>query len=213
MKQYPSISRSTGQNFREFEAYVFDKLDGSNLRAEWSRKKGWNKFGTRNRLFDQSDPDFGEAIELFMKTLASDIDLVTKDQRWDQVTIFMEFWGFQSFAGQHVKGDPKFLTLFDVNPYKKGLLGPKEFLNLFGRMSCRGGVPHRIPNYLGRMNWTRGFVERVRNDEVGAITFEGVVGKAGEGHDLIMAKAKTQAWIDKVKAQYGEENGEKIINS
>lgn len=37
-------------------------------------------------------------------------------------------------------------------------------------------------------------------------TFEGVVGKAGEGHKLIMAKAKTQAWLDKVKALYGDKD-------
>lgn len=213
MKHYPSISRSTGQSFREFEAYVFDKLDGSNLRVEWTRKKGWDKFGTRNRLFDKSDPDFGEAIDLFLKTLVPHIDPVVKEERWDQVTIFMEFWGAQSFAGKHVKDDPKFLTLFDVNPYKKGILGPKEFLDLFGHFSTLTDVPHRIPKYLGRINWTRGFVERVLKGDVADITFEGVVGKAGSGHDLVMAKAKSQAWIDKVLAQYGEENGGKIVNS
>lgn len=65
MKTYPSIPRSTGQSFQEYDAYVFDKLDGSNLRFEWSRKKGWVKYGTRRRLFDTTDPVFGEAITLF----------------------------------------------------------------------------------------------------------------------------------------------------
>jgi hypothetical protein len=119
MKHYPSIPRSTGQNFREFTAYVFDKLDGSNLRAEWTRKRGWDKYGTRERLFDKTDEVFGEAIEIFKDTLASDIEAVAKKQQWQQLTIFMEFWGDQSFAGLHVKGDPKRLTLFDANPYKK----------------------------------------------------------------------------------------------
>jgi hypothetical protein len=32
VKDYPSIPRSTGQSFREFEADIFDQLDGSNLR-------------------------------------------------------------------------------------------------------------------------------------------------------------------------------------
>lgn len=205
MKHYPSITRSTGQSFQEFEAHVFDKLDGSNLRAEWSRKKGWNKFGTRERLFDETDEVFGEAIKIFMESLTPGIDPVVKDQRWDGVTVFMEFWGPQSFAGQHIKEDPKQLTLFDVNPYKKGILGPREFLNLFGHLSY-------TPKYFGKMNWTRGFVERVRKGEFEGITFEGVVGKAGDGHKLIMAKAKTQAWIDKVHAQYGEA-GDKIVNS
>lgn len=205
MKPYPSISRSTGQDFREFEAYVFDKLDGSNLRVEWSRKQGWCKFGTRNRLFDQSDEVFGEAIPLFRNTLADGVEKVVRDQRWDRVTIFMEFWGRESFAGQHVPEDPKFLTLFDVNPYKQGILGPKQFIDLFEHLD--------IPRTLGRVKWTRGFVERVRQGAVDGITLEGVVGKAGTRHDLVMAKAKTQAWIDKVLARYGLEEGGKILSS
>jgi len=209
MKHYPSIPRSTGQNFREFTAYVFDKLDGSNLRAEWTRKRGWDKYGTRERLFDKTDEVFGEAIEIFKDTLASDIEAVAKKQQWQQLTIFMEFWGDQSFAGLHVKGDPKRLTLFDANPYKKGILGPHEFLDLFGHFSSP-----KIPNFLGRIHWTRGFVEEVRvGKDPAGITFEGVVGKAGEGHKLIMAKAKTQAWINKVLERHGAEYGQKIINS
>ena len=46
-------------------------------------------------------------------------------------------------------------------------------------------------------------VQRVREGELEGVTFEGVVGKAGEGHKLIMAKAKTQAWIDAVRSRCG----------
>lgn len=205
MKQYPSIARSTGQSFREFDAYVFDKLDGSNIRAEWSRKSGWGKYGTRYRLFDKSDPDFAEAIPIFEQTLADDLAKIAKKQGWQQLTVFMEFWGAQSLAGQHVKGDPKQLTLFDANPIKKGILGPREFLDLFGHLNTA--------KFLGKMHWTRGFVERVWNGEIEGITCEGVVGKAGSGHDLIMAKAKTQLWIGKVKAKYAPEEAQKIIDS
>lgn len=204
MKPYPSISRSTGQDFQEFEAYVFDKLDGSNLRVEWSRKQGWFKFGTRNRLFDETDEVFAEAIPIFHSTLAEGLTKVVRDERWDRVTVFMEFWGKQSFAGQHVPGDQKFLTLFDVNPYKQGILGPKQFIDLFEHLP--------IPKLLGRLKWTRGFVERVRLGQVEGITEEGVVGKGGFRHELVMAKAKTQVWIDKVLAHYGLEAGQKIIS-
>jgi len=205
MKLYPSISRSTGQSFREFDAYVFDKIDGSNLRFEWTRKRGWHKYGTRERLFDQTDEVFGEAIPIFEKTLADPLDKVARKERWDVLTVFAEFWGPGSFAGLHVPGEPKNLTLFDANPYKKGILGPRQFLDLFGDLG--------IPKFLGRQRWTRGFVERVRLGQVEGITFEGVVGKGGEGHDLVMAKAKTQAWLDRVMEKFGIEQGTKIINS
>jgi hypothetical protein len=51
VKEYPSLlsaddllARSGDHLGRPFVA--FDKLDGSNIRAEWDRKKGWHRFGT-----------------------------------------------------------------------------------------------------------------------------------------------------------------------
>lgn len=196
MKSYPSIPQSTGQSFREFQAYVFDKIDGSNLRFEWARKSGWGKFGTRNRLFDESDPVFGEAIPLFFDTLAEPLEKIAHMENWERVTVYAEFWGEKSFAGLHEPGDPKTLTLFDVAPHKKGLLGPEEFLKKFDHLPT--------PKCLGQVNWTRDFVRRVREGELEGVTFEGVVGKSGEGHKLIMAKAKTQAWVDVVRSRCGD---------
>jgi hypothetical protein len=206
MKPYPSIARSTGQKFQEFDAYVFDKLDGSNLRFEWTRKAGWNKFGTRTRLFDHTDPDFGVAIPVFLSGWQDPLTKIARDRRWNHLIVFMEFWGDKSFAGKHDPADGKRLTLFDACPDKKGLLGPREFLECFDTLP--------IPKFFGTFRWTRGFVERVRQGaELAGMTFEVVVGKAGSGHKLIMAKAKTQAWIDKVVAQYGEVEGKKLVES
>lgn len=205
MKPYPSIQSSRGQKFQEFDAYVFDKLDGSNLRFEWTRKARWNKFGTRNRLFDQQDPDFGIAIPLFHVGWSEDLTRVAVDNRWDHLIVYMEFCGPNSFAGKHDPDDVKTLTLFDACPNRKGLLGPKDFLKLFGHL--------KVPRLLGIQKWTRGFVDRIRKGEISGITFEGVVGKGGHGHDLVMAKAKTQAWIDKVMSQYGEAEGKKLVDS
>ena len=205
MKEYPSILGSKGKDFREFDSYVFDKIDGSNLRWEWARKSGWYKNGTRTRLFDESDPVFGCAVEIFKNTLSEPLEKIAKDNRWDRCIVFTEFCGNLSFAGKHVESDSKYLTVIDIAPYKKGILGPKEFLKLCGNIS--------IPNFLGCYKWNRNFVEEIREGKLEGITFEGVVGKAGESHKLIMRKAKTQAWIDKVLAQYGEIEGAKIIES
>ena len=217
MKAYPSIPRSTGMTFQEIpNAYVFDKLDGSNLRVEWSRKhKQWTKFGTRTRLFDASDWQFGRAIKIFMQTLAEPVAKIAFDRRWERVVVFAEHWGPRSFAGCHHdeqnqpldSDDQMHVDLIDVAPYKQGLLGPAEYLKIFD------GLP--MAKFLGRSNWTRGFVDRVRDGEVEGITFEGVVGKTGHGktHDLVMAKAKTQVWIDKVRARYAPDEAERLINS
>ncbi len=217
MKEYPTIPQSIGTAFRELpNVYVFDKLDGSNLRFEWSKKKSWYKLGTRSRLFDQSDWQFGRAIPIFQKTLAGNLAKIFAAQHWDQCVAFVEHWGPNSFAGNHhepLTGKPLDpdeelrLDLIDVAPYKQGILGPAEFVRLFSDLPSA--------QLLGRFNWTRGFVERVWNGELEGVTFEGVVGKTGHGknHDLVMAKAKTKAWIDKVKERYTPEEAERAARS
>lgn len=212
MKEYPSIASSTGQRFREIpHAYVFDKLDGSNLRIEWSKKQGWHKFGTRTRLFDASDPDFGEAIPIFQRTLGMPMANVLHGEQIDRAVLFCEFWGAKSFAGKHEKGDLKCMTLFDIAVHKRGIVGPKEFLRLTKKLTYP-----LVPKFLGQFNWTRSFVQEVREGMFGSmVTYEGVVGKAGDGktHDLVMAKAKTKVWIDAVLSQYGAAEGQKIVES
>jgi hypothetical protein len=210
MKTYPSIHPSTGQKFLEMlQAYVFDKYDGSNLRWEWNRKQGrgsgkWNKFGSRTVLFDASHPIFGCAVPVFMDVLAEPIERWAVDNRHENITAFTEFWGANSFAGNHDPNDDfKTLTLFDINVYKKGMLSPAEFLKDFGGT-------YFAANFRGRYNWTREFVQRVRDGSFDC-TFEGVVGKVGSGHNITMCKAKTQAWIDKVRAVC--DNPDDIINS
>ena len=45
--------------------------------------------------------------------------------------VYAEWFGAQSLAGMHKPWDHKRdIVLFDVNPHKKGFLGPKDFLDL-----------------------------------------------------------------------------------
>lgn len=207
MKDYPSIPRSTGQSHEEFDAYVFDKLDGSNLRWEWSKKQGWYKFGTRTRLFDVTDPVFGCSIAVFRDRFSEALERAARENRWERLIAYTEFFGPSSFAGLHVDGEEKQLALIDLAPHKIGILGPREYLKIVEQAK----VPHA--DYLGQQRWTRGFVERVRHGLV-QCTFEGVVGKSRPGkHELILAKAKTSAWITKVLLHHGEEAGKRIVES
>jgi hypothetical protein len=201
MKYYPTIEKFRKGKLR---LHTFDKLDGSNLRFEWSKKRGWYKFGTRSRLFDQTDEVFGPAIPLFMESLSEPLGRICTDQRWQSAIVFAEFWGKLSFAGLHVPEDPKFLTPFDVVMDKKGFLPPKEFVKLFGEFG---------PNYLGDINWTPGFVEDVLMNRIEGLTFEGVVGKTYVGKRLVMYKAKTGNWVDKVKATYDPIHAKEVIDS
>lgn len=191
MKAYPSIVRFPC----EFRAHVWDKLDGSNLRFEWNKKRGWHKFGTRHRLFDETDIQFGKAIGAFNETLSDPLSKICSKNRWESAVVFAEWHGPNSFAGNHCDDDLMKLTVFDVAPYKQGFLRPTEF-----RKTFEGVVD--TPKYLGEYNWTKGFLERVLNNDIPGITFEGVVGKAESKGQAIMAKAKTSQWLDKLKLKH-----------
>lgn len=206
MKPYPSIPRATGQSFHEIpNAYIFDKLDGRNIRVEWSRKNGWGKWGTRHRLFDASDAEFAPAIPLFEQVYAESLTKIARDNRWESVTAFLELWQPNSLGGVWVPGETYSLTLFDVAPYKECQMGPKEFMKTFK------DVPTAA--FLGQVNWTRGYVEQVRSGQIEGVTFEGVVAKAGEKHKLLLSKAKQQRWVDALMARYGEQEGKKLAES
>jgi hypothetical protein len=206
VKDYPSIPASIGTMFREIPgASVFDKADGSSCRSGWSRKQGWYKHGRRHGLLDDSNPHLAVVPALFDAVLAGPLEKIARDRRWQHLIVFYEFLGAKSLGGYHEPDDPKFLTLFDVDADKRGILGPAEFRRVF-----EGQVPTTA--FLGMFNWTRGFVERVYQGDVPGVTFEGVVGKAGEGHHLVRAKAKTRAWLDAIRARHGD-RAEAIINS
>jgi len=133
MIQYPSIP---GSKFAEpgREVYAFRKYDGSNLRFEYTKKKGWCKFGSRKRTFDHRDQQFGEVIDLFHDCYAE--ELTERIQPYipsTRVVVFMEYLGDNSFAGSHFD-EPKRLVLFDVHVKKKGLISPTEFMHNFSTL-------------------------------------------------------------------------------
>lgn len=205
MKAYPSIPSSNGNSFYEFDAYIFDKIDGSNLRMEWTKKRGWFKFGTRTRLFDSTDSVFAKAIPLWKNGTGVALEQIAIDNKWQHLIAYAEFWGPKSFAGTHELEDQHHLTLFDICIDKKGILGPRDFLRFCDKLDTA--------RYLGQKRWTRGFVDCVKRGEIEGVTFEGVVGKGGTGHELRRAKAKTQVWIDAVRGRLDPIIAQQILNS
>lgn len=201
MKQYPSIAGPS--KAPHDHCIAFYKHDGSNLRWEWSKKKSWNKFGTRTQMFDATEKTFGPAIEIFMKKYAEPLEKTivdSKDYRnADYATAFTEYFGPRSFAGQHREEDKKDLVLFDIQIFKKGLLGPREFLKNFSHVETAKVV------YEGNLNTS--FIEAVRNSLPGDGQLgldEGVVCKGGSGHGLWMRKVKTNQYQEKLKRVYAD---------
>lgn len=200
MKTYPTISPDVvGQPI-----YAFDKLDGSNIRAEWTRKQGFWKFGSRKRLVGEDEEMLGKAQQLVLDKYGDDLARIFRKQRWQKAIAFFEFHGPRSFAGLHHPDDDHTVTLFDVAGDKKGLMQPRDFLKTFKGLDMTPLLYHGNPNSL--------FVAEVREGRLEDMTFEGVVckGKFVSPGLPLMFKVKNKAWIDKLKDKYGDD--EKLFN-
>lgn len=197
MKPYPSVSAGVRGGV---PVYVFDKLDGSNVRAEYSRKRGFYKFGRRNGLLDDSNPVLrDEAPGLILDLYGDDLARVFRKQRWDRTVAFFEFHGPNSFAGNH-EDEAHTVTLLDVSVHRKGILEPREFLRLFG------GLPAGHPELLHVGNFTDGLKHEVEQGTLEGMTFEGVVAKGkhvSPGRPL-MFKWKNHAWLRRLKDYCGD---------
>lgn len=190
MKQYPSITAK----IQPIEAYVFDKIDGSNIRAEWGPKKGFWKFGSRKRLLGSDQLCISKAENLIKEKYEEDLSRVFRDQRYSKVVAFFEFSGKNSFAGYHYENDIHDVTLFDVDVYKKGLTFPQEFLKLYGHLETAKLLYH------GKIN--NEFVDLVRHGNLEGMGLEGVVCKTFPKNNKpqpIMFKIKTIVWLNKLK--------------
>lgn len=195
MKQYNSIGRDLVKGLPFF---AFDKLDGSNVRAEWSPKRGFCKFGSRTQLMDETSPLGALSIPL-IKAQEDRVGSILRATKTQEATCFFEFYGPSSFAGIHKWDEKGFeVSLLDVSLFKQGLMSPGEFLKTFG-----GYVP--IPNLVHYGNITESLVQQIRDGILPGVTFEGVVCKGAplkKGYPPHMFKLKSQAWIDKVKSLY-----------
>ena len=207
MKSYPSILGPYPNILdQQLNCYAFYKYDGSNLRFEWNKKLGWYKFGTRRRLFDATDHEYGVAVEIFKNKYAEFIESKIKEFRVDSLIAFCEFFGPHSFGGQHDpshpaiysdSNDPKNLVLFDVNLHKKGFIDPANFIETFGDVE----TPKLV--YQGPFN--KKFVEDVRENKLATKLFEGVVCKGGTGHKLWMRKVKTHRYMAELQKRFGKD--------
>ena len=163
------------------------------------KRYDFHKYGTRNRLFDKTDETFGCAIDLFHNKYADPLNkifLENKNYRnRDSITVFCEFFGSKSFAGLHLKDDPKELILFDIWLHKYGLLGPRIFVKEFGHLE----IPKII--YEGHINTE--FAKAISDGKYEVV--EGVVCKGGSGgNDLEMCKIKTSSYKEKLKTVFGD---------
>jgi len=200
MKQYDEIKYYG--DYWGLPIIAFDKLDGSNLRFEYSQKRGFYKFGTRNMMIDSSHPEFGFAIELFLNKYSDSLTKIFKSKNYRNIlsfTCFAELEGRKSSFGQHEFNNDVFdITIFDIEQHKTGLIHPKQFVKDFSS----AGIPKVI--YSGNLN--RELVQSIKRNEFGLK--EGVICKGTipnkKDNNLFYCKIKTDDWFNGLREKYPE---------
>lgn len=196
MKTYPTIDAEIARE----PIYAFDKIDGSNMRAEWSRKRGFYKFGTRKRLLGEDEHILGKVPGLIRDKFSEELEKIFRKKRWDKVVCFFEFYGPNSFAGWHDENDEHTVTLIDVSPDRKGILEPRDFVKTFGHLD--------VAELLYRGNPNSEFIDSVRNRTLPGMTFEGVVckGKFISPGRPLMFKIKSHEWYKALREKCNGDN-------
>lgn len=192
--KYPKIPYFS-EEFYDRYCWVFDKLDGTNIKVYWNKKRGWWKFGTKSTNFIDADSPYVESLELFWNNFSNELEKIIKKNfnNHNDIVFFFEFHGKNSFAGSHIPNENKELTLIDVY-FKDGWLHPKDFINIFTSLPT--------PKLIKKCFFTEELINEIRNDKK---LKEGVVCKGFYNKKYWVCKVKTDDWINKVKSLYSKE--------
>jgi hypothetical protein len=192
MKSYPSISTQVDLSQSYF---IFDKLDDSDIRAEWSPKRGFYKFGSRAQLLTPDQKPLWPVVARIQAMEASLGSALSK-LRTERAVCFFEWHGPNSFAGRHVDAENLMrASLLDIAVYKKGLLLPQQVLDV------ASSVGLHTPTLLHQGRIDQDFLDRVRAGALLGVSLEGIIGKGPfdrASGGPIMFKHKTQAWFDRL---------------
>lgn len=173
---YPKIPFGTPRG----ECIVFEKLDGSNLSWYWKRGFGFSNPSTRRRPLTRQE-QLGEAIPLFKK-ISQNLDRVlARKTEAAEAKVFFEFYGPNSFAGEHTVAEEKKLVLLDV-AIDKNIMSPFDFIQIFINEI-------EIPTILFNGKFTGGLTDAERFTKNEGIVIKGV--------DW-MLKAKTKQWLQRL---------------
>lgn len=158
-------------------------------------------------MIDHNHPIFGSSVPLFLQKYGDVLpDVFNKEKTFrgvQSVVVFAEWFGANSTGGCHRPEDPHDIVLFDVNPHKKGFLGPKQFLDLFGHLP--------VAELMWQGNFGPWLVEAVRKEKIDLMSKypihadipEGVVVKgAAVGHDIWFCKIKSERYKACLKILY-----------
>ena len=148
--------------------------------------------------FHKNHHGYSDAVKIFIRDLAMPLaDLFSEHPNFDaqEMTVFTEYFGPQSFAGLHKDSDIKRLVMFDVSNGDT-IVPPEQFVEDFSHLDIARVI------YRGKL--TGQFTEDVRQGRYDVE--EGVVCKGGRTPDsLWMVKIKTNSYQSKLKQAFHDD--------
>ena len=170
----------------------------------WTPGMGWTHFGTRRTKFTLDEAgiaefetihsELEEAPHIFLRAFKGIVD----DPKHELI-LFAEFYGANSFAGNHQASDKKKLVLFDCMMNGK-LLSPEQFLDFFSTFNPPSEFEDEfdLPVLIYKGKYNGQFAEDVRNGEYNLN--EGVVvkGITVDG-EVFMTKIKTKKYLKRLE--------------
>lgn len=222
MKEYDSIPRvqDDGTLLGE-DVWAFNKLDGQNFRVKYCAKghdkKQFTAFGSRHRLVDETDEQFGEPVRYFKERYDAPLKQIIANNSGkkglfngvEEMIFIFEWYGDNSFAGFHKEGDEMKLAITDVFMKKKGYIEPRDFYDIF----CTNDAiltPELI--YHGKL--TKDFINSIANNDWTKegceypMVKEGVVCRRSsimKGQRMPKCKFKTNWWLTTLKQRYPDQ--------
>jgi hypothetical protein len=171
-------------------------------------------FGSKTQNVDETSEQFGNAVLYFKNNMADTIKeiLINNSKKGgvftgvEEITVFCEWVGDNSFCGVHQENDNLRLVLIDLFLKKKGYIEPKQYWKLFNGYE-NIELPELI--YQGKLN--REFINSIVNNDWTnpncqyPTVKEGVVCKRStlmKGQRLPKVKVKTNWWLNKLKSLY-----------
>ena len=120
------------------------------------RRNRYDLDSTGVAQFHAAHPGYPDVVDIFDRDLAQPLaDVFASSSQYDaqEITVFTEYFGPQSFAGLHREADTKRLVLFDVSN-GDAIVPPDQFVDDFSHLDIARVV------YRGRL--TGRFAEEVR---------------------------------------------------
>ncbi len=198
---YPKIPDTLGCPLKQCVA--FEKYDGTNIHWTFQPLYGWLDFGTRRdrfainnggvRQFEQAHPELAGVDKLWDQDSKLELFLMDnpKYNSAKEIIVFTEYFGPNSFAGQHRPKDAMQLVIFDIQVDGK-IIPPEQFIEDFTQFNIAKIV------FQGKFSGQL-FVD-VRKGKYDVK--EGVVIKGSVGDQVYMAKIKTEAYMDRLKNEF-----------